>query len=314
MKNLIISSLLLLTTILLSSWGFFAHKLINRHSVYSLPKELAAFYKEHIDEITERAVDADKRCYSDTNESPRHYIDLDDFQSDSVDSIPIHWSDAIEKYEERKLLAIGIVPWQINLTYQNLVRAFSERNTSKIIRYSADLGHYVADAHVPLHTTRNYNGQETGQIGIHAFWESRLPQLYVGSYDLLVGKAIYITDPLEQAWKIVKESNELVNEVLQTERKLSKEIPESQQRSYSNLNGSIQWTYSDFYCNAYHEALNGMVERRMKESILMVSSLWFSAWVDAGQPILSKANTQHTFVRDSSENVKTKRLGREEWQ
>lgn len=304
--------LLLLTIIVLSSWGFFAHKLINRHSVFALPQELAAFYKIHLDEITERAVDADKRCYSDTNESPRHYIDLDDFEPD-IDSIPIHWSKAVEKYEERKLLAIGIVPWQINLTYQNLVHAFSDRNYSKIIRYSADLGHYVADAHVPLHTTRNYNGQETGQIGIHAFWESRLPQLYSNSYDLLVGKALYIKDPLEQAWQIVKESNALVDDVLQIERKLSQEIPESQQRSYSNLNGSVQWTYSDFYCQAYHEALHGMVERRLKESIRMVSSMWFSAWVDAGQPVLSKAKTQNAISRDSTEKSNTKRLGREEW-
>ena len=35
----------------------------------------------------------------------------------------------------------------------------------------ADLGHYLADAHVPLHTG-NYSSQRTNQTGIHALWET----------------------------------------------------------------------------------------------------------------------------------------------
>jgi hypothetical protein len=38
------------------------------------------------------------------------------------------------------------------------------------------LGHYIGDAHVPLHTTSNYNGQKTNQHGIHGLWESRIPE------------------------------------------------------------------------------------------------------------------------------------------
>jgi hypothetical protein len=54
-----------------------------------------------------------------------------------------------------------------------LTRAFKEHDRERILRYSADLGHYIGDAHVPLHCTRNYNGQLSGQHGIHGFWESR---------------------------------------------------------------------------------------------------------------------------------------------
>src|SRR5690606_37925329 len=109
-------------------------------------------------------------------ESPRHFIDIEDYEEGHNDSIPIHWSEGKEKVQERRLRASGIVPWQVYFTYQKLVRAFREQDNDAIIRHSADLGHYVSDAHVPLHTTRNYNGQFTGQIGIHAFWESRLPE------------------------------------------------------------------------------------------------------------------------------------------
>ena len=45
-------------------------------------------------------------------------------------------------------------------------------NLEDVLRTAADLGHYLADAHVPLHTTGNYNGQRTNQTGIHALWET----------------------------------------------------------------------------------------------------------------------------------------------
>ncbi len=99
------------------------------------------------------------------------------------------------------------MPWQIQRTYLSLVKAFEQKDASKILKHSADLGHYVADAHVPLHTTENYNGQLTNQMGIHAFWESRLPELFYSTYDLFVGKATYIENPLKEAWAILKNTN-----------------------------------------------------------------------------------------------------------
>src|SRR5690606_31290850 len=122
------------------SWGFYAHKLINQSAVFTLPTSLAQFYKKHIGLITEKAVDADKRCYVDTLESPRHFIDIDEYGESSIDSIPVHWRQAVEKYEERRVRAQGIVPWQIYLSYQNLVKAFSQSDVNKIIKHAADLG------------------------------------------------------------------------------------------------------------------------------------------------------------------------------
>ena len=61
-----------------------------------------------------------------------------------------------------------------------LIRGFesSKRNGqyahSDIRFFSAIIGHYVADAHVPLHAVLNYNGQLTGQTGIHNRWEDEL--------------------------------------------------------------------------------------------------------------------------------------------
>lgn len=306
----------LLITILLysilSSWGFYAHKKINESAVFLLPTELAGFYKNNIQEITNRAIDADKRCYTDSLEPSRHYIDINEID-DNIDSIPIHWSKATEKYTERKLLAAGIIPWQISRTYQNLVQAFKIKDINKIIRYSADLGHYLADSHVPLHTTSNYNGQQTNQIGIHAFWETRLPEMFADQYNLFIGTASYVKNPLEAAWEIVKTSNTMVDSVLTLEKKLSQTFRQSDIKAYIERNNQLILMYSDAYATAYHIALNGMVERRFQASVYSISSYWYSAWIDAGQPKLNSLYSTDDQENKTEAKQSIKSLGREEW-
>jgi hypothetical protein len=156
---------------LMCSWGFFAHRQINRLAVFTVPAPLFGFYKANIEYLTEHAVDADKRRYSDEAEACRHYLDADHYeQLPPIDTIPKYWKQAVEKYTEDTLKAYGIVPWHIHLMTFRLTEAFKQKDKRKILRLSADLGHYVADAHVPLHATENYNGQLTGQTGIHGFW------------------------------------------------------------------------------------------------------------------------------------------------
>ncbi|MCX7638808.1 MAG: S1/P1 Nuclease, partial [Cyclobacteriaceae bacterium] len=152
-----------------------------------------------------------------------------------------------------------------------------------ILRLSADLGHYVADAHVPLHTTENYNGQFTGQEGIHAFWESRVPELLSASYDFWVGSATYETDVRKRVWSAIVQAHEAVDSVLRIERELSEKFGE-RKYSFETRGRQTVRVYSREFAMAYHQALNGMVQRQMRAAIRMLGDLWFSAWVDAGQP------------------------------
>lgn len=311
MKGLSIIISLFIIFIICSSWGFFAHKKINEYAVYTLPPTLASFYKKNILLISSKAVDADKRCYIDSLESPRHYIDIDDYNEPSIDSIPIHWTKAKEKYQEKQLLLNGIVPWQISFSYHKLVKAFKFKDIRQIILHSADLGHYIGDAHVPLHTTKNYNGQLTNQIGIHAFWESRLPEMFVKEYSFIKGPAKFIEDPLHTSWNIVKQSNLLVDSVLALEKQLDKSFSKHQKYSFIERNNLLIRTYSDEYARAYHTALNGMVEKRMASAIQVVGSFWYSAWVEAGQPDLK--NLQKVTIDDQPLDINNKKnMGREE--
>jgi len=279
---------LFLSSILCASipWGFYAHKRVNRYAVFTLPEELVGFYKKHIDHLTEHAVDADKRRYAIKEEAPRHYIDIDHYGENPFEIMPRKWTDAVEKFSEDTLLTYGIVPWHIQTVYNRLVRAFEEKNIDYILKNSADLGHYVSDAHVPLHTTENYNGQLTNQKGIHAFWESRMPELFADDYDYLVGTAEYQYSVLDVAWKAVESSFNSLDSVLLFEKELSREFEQDKQYSYEKRGTKTIKVKSADYSLAYHTKLDGMVERRLRLSIIAIGNLWYSAWVDAGQPIL----------------------------
>lgn len=273
---------------MLFSWGFFAHKRINRLAVFTLPPEMIGFYKRNLNYITEHAVDPDKRRYVGKEEAPRHYIDIDHYGEGmkAFEAMPREWDKAVQKYTEDTLKAYGIVPWHINVMTFRLTKAFSEGNLDRILRYSADMGHYIADAHVPLHTTLNYNGGMTNQKGIHGFWESRLPELFSDEYDFLVGRAAYIDNPLDFAWEVVEVSHAAKDSVLSFEAEMNKEWPADWKYSMENRGSVLMKVYSQEYSEEYHNRLNGMVERRMRAAIHAIGSMWYTCWVNAGQPDL----------------------------
>lgn len=273
-----------------SGWGFFGHQRINRQAVFTLPPEMIGFYKTHIQYLEESAVNPDKRRYAIPEEAPRHYIDLDDYGDSAAYKLPFYWKQAVEMYGEDSLMAHGIVPWHIQRMYERLKVAFMVGDPVAILKMSTELGHYVGDAHVPLHTTANYNGQKTGQHGIHGFWESRMPELFSHDYDFMVGKAAYVENVQMAAWEMVRQSHLAVDSVLTFERELSTR-KENEKYSFETRANQTVKVYAYGYSKDYHRLLDGMVERRMRASIRMVGSLWYSAWVDAGQPDIQRLIT-----------------------
>ncbi|MDP5011581.1 MAG: zinc dependent phospholipase C family protein [Crocinitomicaceae bacterium] len=271
-------------------WGFFGHKRINRIAVFTLPQEMFGFYKDHIEYLTEHAVDPDKRRYAVEGEAQCHYIDLDHYYKPGEDPftiMPRRWYDAVAKFTEDTLQTYGIVPWHINVMKLKLQKAFETKNVDLILKYSADIGHYIGDAHVPLHTTENYNGQMTGQRGIHGLWESRLVEVNAEDYDYFVGKGKYVKSIVDFAWEAVEKSHLALDSVLRIEKELTAEFPSDKKYSYEQRGNTTISVYSYDFSQEYHKRMNGMVERRMRAAIIAVGSIWYTAWVDAGQPDLS---------------------------
>lgn len=228
------------------------------------------------------------RRFFQQNILPQYRQDIWTISPDSLNTVLDEHFDYKNIYAIDYFSSYGIVPYHLLKMKRWLSKAFREKNGNRILQLSAEIGHYIGDAHVPLHTTENYNGQFTNQNGIHAFWESRLPELFADErYDFFVGKADYIDNTKSYFWDIVLESHQLLDSVLAIEKSLSLSYPSDQQFCFEERLGLTVRTQCRAYATSYHERMSGMVEKRMRDAIHAVGNIWFTAWVDAGQPDLS---------------------------
>jgi hypothetical protein len=222
--------------------------------------------------------------------------------------MPRFWKAAIAKYSEDTLKAYGVVPWHVHTMYYRLRDAFLIRDPQAILKVSAEIGHYIGDANVPLHTTENYNGQLTGQEGIHGFWESRLPELFSSEYDFFVGRASYLENPQLTIWSGIERAHQQVGFVLAEEKLLAERFGE-RKYSFETKGRLTVKVYSREYSKAFHKILDGMIERQMRIAIKMIGDFWYTAWVDAGQPDLKLL----MHYKPSEEELLKRRQEVEEW-
>ncbi len=305
---LILALLLLIHSPSAFPFGFHAHRKINRMAVFTLPPEMIGLYKAHIEFISERSIDPDRRAHAVEGEAPRHYIDIDHFGDNPFEVMPRNWEDAVEKFTEDTLMLYGVLPWHIHVMMGRLTRAFRNNDMDDILLQSAHIGHYIADACTPLHTTKHYNGRTPDERGIHAFWESRLPELYAHQYDYYAGRASYIHDPLERAWELIEISHLKVDTVYMVFDSLRKHMPDDLMYAHETRGQAINRVYSRDFSRAFHKGMNDMVGRQMQMAVRTVGDFWFTAWVNAGQPELkplhgkSISQRLRNFLRQEEQN------------
>ncbi len=265
-----------------SSWGFFGHRKINLLAIYTLPSPLHSFYRRHSKELQELAVLPDARRYILDEEAARHYIDLDKYQLNQVSFST--WEQMLRHTSEDSLRKHGIVPWHIPIVYKRLVLAFIKKDSLQIIKLSSELGHYVADAHVPLHTSSNYDGPKTNQGGLHSFWESRIPELLGNKLDQFSGPATHIIQVQEASWSWVLASHKQLKDLFKIASEVSSSLKDSEKYSFEQKGQALVKIQSIKYSLAYHKALNNQIETRFSAAVKHVGDLWYSAWLEAGQP------------------------------
>ncbi len=286
------------------SWGIVGHERINKAAVMALPQSLQVFFYNHIDFITQEASVPDIRKYALNykDENPRHYFDMENFGS--ADSLPKTLEEAKKKYDAKFLNDNGILPWYIEDMMVKLTKAFKEKNRAEILFLAADLGHYIGDAHMPLHTSANHDGQLTDQKGIHSLWESRLPELFAKNYKLNVPQATYYENVNKAVWDMINDTHSLAAPLLEIDKKLRTSTPENEIFEMDAEGKVVKTKYnsakfSDKYAAKLHKELNGMVESQMKKAITAVASFWYTAWVNAGKPDLSKLDSSEITQRNN---------------
>lgn len=289
----------------LGSWGFFAHRISPQLATYYLPKNMQPFFFANLDKLVYDSVRPDVRRNTDPKEAPRHFIDFEVFGDSAAWKMPEKWEDAARKYPADTLYKYGTLPWRVQEMQLKLTEAFRQQQKDSILYYAAEVCHYVGDAHVPLHTSYNYDGQLTNQRGIHALWESMLPELDIAEYRLNhKHKARYITDPQHHIWEILRNTHVLVQGVFAEERKASESIPDSVKYRTQIRNGKSYQYYTPVFARSYSKRLADEVQHQLVATAEAVSDYWYTCWVNAGKPDLSAIQAPSESLRADLKNEK----------
>lgn len=262
------------------------------------------FFYENRDGLVKDAPRPDIRRTKDSTEAPKHFIDLEIYGDSAAWKMPMLWDDAVKKYSRDTLVKYGYVPYWILAMKEKLTNAFRSGNTDSIIFYATDMGHYIGDANVPLHTTVNYDGQLSGQRGIHALWESVIPELELEQYKLFdAHTAEYLDHPEVAVWEAIRNAHLLVKDMLDKEREVSKQFVDSTKYRVQIRNGREIKYYTSSFAKAYAAALEPTIVIQLNRSADLISDFWYTSWVDAGRPDLGHLLKQ-PFSHEEKKNMK----------
>lgn len=288
-KRLIFTSLLLIMIVAFSSWGFLVHKTVHQLAIYQLPAEMSTFFYSNMDKLVYDAVRPDIRRNADSTEAPKHFIDLEPYGEKAAYRMPMKWEDAVTKYSFDTLFVYGYVPYHIIWMKEQLTKAMREKNKDSILFYAADMGHYIGDANVPLHTSINYDGQLTNQKGLHSLWESMIPELQIENYNLYSKhKVRYLRKPSQAIWKAIRRAHELLPDLLAKEIEVSQQFTESEKFRVQERRGKPYKSYTPAFAKAYAASLKNTINEQLIHSADLIADFWYTCWIDAGKPALGE--------------------------
>jgi hypothetical protein len=296
-KKVFISLSLIACWLLISSWGFLVHKTVQQLAIYELPKSIRPFFYLHKDKLVYDAPRPDIRRNQDSTEATKHFIDLEMYGNNAATEMPLNWNDAVKKYTKDSLVKYGYVPYHVIYMQGKLTDAFRAQNKDSILFYASDLGHYISDAHVPLHTTVNYDGQLSNQKGIHSLWESMIPEIEITHYNLYSKHhATYLKHPEQAIWSAVRISAALVPEMLAKEKELSVSFTDAQKYRVQIRKGKEYKSYTSEFAKAYAISLKSSINDQLLASANLIADFYYTAWVDAGKPNLDELHTEFSHA------------------
>jgi hypothetical protein len=255
-----------------SAWGFDVHRFILARAIPLLPAEIRPYFEKYRDQVVEHSIDPDLwRTAGWLEEPPRHFVDMDAYGPYPFKAMPRVYDEAVKRYGKDFVDKNGTLPWRTEEIYLKLVEAFGQRAPyarDNIRFFSSVIGHYIADAHVPFHAALNYDGQLTGQWGIHSRFESELFARYRDRLRIDPKPVAPVSNVRDFVFESLLASFPLVRPVLDADKAAA----------------AGKEYYDDEYFARFFGAVQPILERRLNDSITDVASVIAAAWVGAGKP------------------------------
>lgn len=279
LRRLCLVLLLLLTTPSAAfAWGAAAHRYIMGRAIDLLPAEIKPFFNHYRNEIVVRVNDPDTWRNVGWEDDPNHFVDfgLPELGEYPFAALPREHGAAIEKFGTAALRRVGLLPWREAEEFGNLRRAFEGFKRSNVhasgdtVLFAAVAAHYMQDAHQPFHATNNFDGQLTGQQGIHARFERDLFERFQSRLTVNPKSPKPIVSPRDAAFDALLASYQLVNPVLAADKEA--------------IAGKD--AYDDEYFETFFTKVRSMLERRVADSITATAAIIIGAWEQARRPVL----------------------------
>lgn len=264
-------------------WGFDVHKQINSDAIEFTSAEIQPFFSKNREAIVDKSIEPDTRKDEYPDEFPRHFIDLDRYGEYPFCELPADYDQAVAKFSADTLIRYGTLPWWIDRSTDSLIAAMESGDKDQIIHWAGFLGHYLADAHQPLHTVLNYNGQLTGNDGIHFRYEIGMPDLYLSRYAVEKTQIRQVRQPLQCGFRILRETSTLADSVIRADTRAMAHLSAAEKSALKNEFDIHR--DSEYFQQLYHE-LGPMTWNRLDLASNRIAAYWNYAWRQAGRPKL----------------------------
>ena len=259
-----------------SAWGARTHEIINRRAIDRLPEPARTAWAPLAASLGSHASDADHRKGSDPDEPPRHYIDIDAYDEPPFDRVERDLDVLRRRRGSEAVAKWGVAPWAVEECWRMTVRSLELGDWGSAGAWAADLGHYVADTHQPLHCTINYDGQRTGNRGVHLRYEVHMMDRFYRETSLDTAPPRPVAaeleaapdDPLELCFDWIAEAHAGLDVVIRGD----------------DAAVAVDPAYGDRYYEALWPLTGGAAGVHVARAVADYAALLQSAWEAAGSP------------------------------
>ncbi|BBJ27484.1 lamin tail domain-containing protein [Athalassotoga saccharophila] len=195
MKRTLIALFLLSTfTISIFGWGFSVHRTIVKTAIERLSGPSLNYFLPFESQIMAYSTYPDE--HQDFEAGTAHFMEIDFYAEPPFDNLRSKIENYMQTYGEAIGRGHGYAPWAIDKYYHLLVEDIAT-NSPDVPKIAGILAHFASDINMPLHATVNFEGQMTGQSGIHGLWESAIVDKRFDASMILPTKVSTVTDIID---------------------------------------------------------------------------------------------------------------------
>jgi hypothetical protein len=230
------------------AWGSKGHQIVTYVGSQVAAENSEPFWQSNADGMRTLSTVPDrvwKGSKTKADEAPTHWFQADAYvkdlnQCDDILAFPKAYDDAVSKYGEQVIIKNGTAPYRIVQMYKLAVASFRSGDLKSGVEEAGAMSHYVGDLSQPLHVSENYDGADTGNTGIHSWFETQnigdemaIRQVVMSRAEALMRDPAFIAETTGDLADVI--NHEIIrsllkrDEVLQNDTKLGRDSENAKQ-------------------------------------------------------------------------------------